>query len=940
MKKLLIAVYSAFFLILIANFIYYRNLYNKQITYITTLLDSQVRIVGLAVDDVNNNFTSDLTKISNPSELSMFFDDPEIQGRVEENMKLFYSKYQDLITAVKLYDKKRNEYTLKKDEDIWLPQKFVTNVQNEIVYPENLYFENGRYSYFLPLMKDNVAIGNMVVTIDYQKYFDAIFSVFNLKDYQWQWVVSDSGEVIFNNSADPGIKYFDVEKIKAAIESGSYSNMRHTASINGRVHDLISSYYSTQLIGREIGLVFSSTTDLFQKYLIRNSIFIVIATLILVQVIIYFFLRHIKAEKEKQDRFEESDRLLYKMLDEMPAGVVIYNSAREVIKANNIAAKLYSFGDENEMKGKVFPEPSVSDTGNYFSRNLGSSIDHDQFVILRKEEGDLVLFRNAIPIFFRGSEATMELLIDVTTLESARKQEAMANVAKSEFLARMSYEIRTPLNGIIGMIDILSAHDIPAETIAVVNLIRKSTGMLLNIITDILDFSKIETGKMMLDEIPFNIREELEHVAGIAKTYIAGKNVTFSLNVDDNIPGSIIADPYRMKQVLSNLISHSSRCTENGEIKLNCRLAGSNSGIITLEFEILDTGTSFSRESLDAIFGNNINIDSRLFKHTEESGFGTVLARQLVAIMGGEFTAQSPSGLSGNAGTRIAFTIVAYRNDRMIKHLGQEQVKSFGDIRTLVISGQQSKDEDVISSLHKSGLNLSVTTFQKSTVNQIKANANIPEDRYGLIVILDDREFNGLDAAASLWENNLSGSYVIMIISSNDIKGNYLKSITMGVDHYLVQPVDENKIQEAILGSFPNIEPRHSGFEVSDLRTDIEVLVVEDNKISQKVISAMLKTLGYSCEIAENGVDAIKMAGEKKYDLIFMDLFLPDISGHEAARKILASDRKVLIAAFTADNMPETRKKADLSGIREFIVKPIRIDDLKKLLERYFRKTI
>lgn len=939
MKKLLIAVYSAFILILIANYVYYRNLYNRQITYLTTLLDRQVQIAGLAVDDVNNNFTSDLTKISNPSELSMFFDDPAIQTRVEENMKLFYSKYQNLITAVKLFDNRRNEYTLKKDEDIWLPQKFITNVQSEIKYPENLYYENNRYNYYLPLMKDNVAIGNMMVTIDYKKYFDVIFSDFNLKDYQWQWVVSDSGEVIYNNSADPGIVYSGIEKIESAVQGGSYSNMRHTAIINGRVNDLISSYYSTQLIGRELGLVFSSTTDVFQKYLIRNSIFIVIATLILVQIIIYFFLRYIKAEKEKQNKFEESDRLLNKLLDEMPAGVVIYNSAREVIKANNIAAKLYSFADEAEMRGKMFPEPSVSDTGNYFSRNLGSSLDHNQFVILKKEEGDIVLFRNAVQVLFSGQEATMELLIDVTALESARKQEAMANVAKSEFLSRMSFEIRTPLNGIIGMIDILSSHEIPGETVAVVNLLRKSTGMLLNIITDILDFSKIETGRMILDEVPFDIREELEHIAGLTKTYLAGKNVVFSLNVDDSVPESIIADPFRLKQVISNLISHSTSCTDNGEIKLNCRLAGSNSGIITLEFELLDTGTAFSRENLDKIFGNQINVDSRLFKHTDESGFGTVLARQLIELMGGTFSAWSPSGLRDNTGTRIVFTIVAYRNDRMVKHLGQDQVKSFDQIRTLVITGQQSRDEDVISSLHKSGLNLSITTYQKSTISQVKANVNNPEDRYRLIVILDDRDFNGLDAAASLWDNNLSGSYVIIIISSNDIKGNYLKSITMGVDNYIVQPVDENKIREAVLKSFPGIEIPRRKFEASNLRTDIEIMVVEDNKISQKVIETMLKTLGYGCEIAENGLDAVRMAGEKKYDLIFMDLLLPDISGHETARQILASDRKVLIAAFTADNMPETRKKADLSGIREFIVKPIRIDDLRKLLERHFRKT-
>jgi hypothetical protein len=197
MKKLLISVYAAFLVIVFANFFYYTSLYNKQIKYITTLLDRQVQIVGLAVDDANNNFTSDLTKISNPDELLKFFTDPAIKNMVEENMKLFYSKYQNLITSIKLYDNKRNEYTLKKDEDTWLPQSFITNVQSEIVYPEKLAYENKRYNFYLPLYKENIPVGNIVVAIDYQKYFDELFSAFNLKDYQWQWVVSDSGEIIF-----------------------------------------------------------------------------------------------------------------------------------------------------------------------------------------------------------------------------------------------------------------------------------------------------------------------------------------------------------------------------------------------------------------------------------------------------------------------------------------------------------------------------------------------------------------------------------------------------------------------------------------------------------------------------------------------------------------------------------------------------------------------
>jgi CheY-like chemotaxis protein len=167
-----------------------------------------------------------------------------------------------------------------------------------------------------------------------------------------------------------------------------------------------------------------------------------------------------------------------------------------------------------------------------------------------------------------------------------------------------------------------------------------------------------------------------------------------------------------------------------------------------------------------------------------------------------------------------------------------------------------------------------------------------------------------------------------------------MKSITMGVDHYLVMPLDANELKNVVLDSFPYIESEHSAIDISNIKTDLNILVVEDNKMNQKVLSAMLKSLGYKCEIAEDGLAGVNMASNKKYDLIFMDLVLPELTGYDAARKILAADKKAIIAAFTADNMPDAKRKADLSGIKEFITKPVRIEELKRLFARYFRKSL
>ncbi len=558
-------------IIAIANFFYYKSLYNRQIKYISELLDRQVQIVGLTVDNTNNTFTSDMNEIIYNEDLKLFFSDSykENHLRTIERLKSFFTKYQDLVTGIKIYDNEKNEFTLKKEdkEDSeggtgdWLENSYKRREQPDIIQFDQLVQDNRRYYYYFPIISNNDRIGNIVITIDFQRYFGKIFKEFNLKDYQWQWVISDSGEIIYDNY-EGVIQYSDLDKISSHLAEGSYSNKVHTASVNGNTEQIISSYYSTQLLQPGLGLVFSAPTRPFQKYIIRNSIFIVVATLLLIQIIIYVFWRYINNLKKEMKRLNDSEKMLFRLIEEMPVGVIIHNRNREIIKANKVAAGQYSYKTDKEMEGKIFPETTLPDDSDYFSKNLGGTFNPDQFVIIKKEIGEIVLYRYSIPVLFMGEEATMEILLDVTMLESARQQEAKANVAKSEFLARMSYEIRTPLNGIIGMTDVLRRHNLSKEVIEIVNLLHRSTEVLLNIINDILDFSRIESGRMILDEIPFNLREEINYCIDLSKTHIQGNDLSLVCIIEDNVPETIIGDPFRLRQVLTNLINHSHKNTE------------------------------------------------------------------------------------------------------------------------------------------------------------------------------------------------------------------------------------------------------------------------------------------------------------------------------------------------------------------------------------------
>jgi signal transduction histidine kinase/CheY-like chemotaxis protein len=936
-KKMPIIAIAVIIVLIIGNFFFYNGLYKKQINYITNLLDRQVQIAGLSVDNTDDGFESDLHQIILSEDIAQFFSNQELRTRTVDKMKLFFSKYADLITGIILYDNSKNEFTLKKDEtgNNWLEQIFVLHVQGEIITREALIQENRNYEYYLPVVNNNVLIGNIVVTIDYQKYFSEIFTAFNLKDYQWQWVINDIGEVIYNNNEE-NLKYYQLQKITEGLAGGAVENIIHRADVNGRSREIISSYYSTQLLQRKFGLVFSSPTDKIQKYIIRNSLIMGFGTLLTFLLIMWSLWEYLKAQKSEIERLGASEKMLFKMIEEMPVGVVIHNKNREIIKANKKAAEQYSFSGEAEMTGKIFPETAVTDENNYFSKHLGGLFSPDQFVILRKDAGEIILFRTSIPVSFRGEDANMEILVDVTMMELARKQQAKASSAKSEFLARMSYEVRTPLNGIIGMTDILEKQSLTGEARDVLGLLRRSSEVLLNIINDILDFSKIESGKMILDEIPFNLREEIVYCYDLARSGLDEGHVSLNCNVDENVPDKVIGDPFRLRQILTNFINLSIESTGKGQINLKCCLKDSTDGTIRLGFELADTGKSFDKATLKKIFGDYINIESKVHQDDDTSGFGTILARQLVDLMGGEFSVESPFGLGGDQGKKINFSIVIYSNEKPEKNLHFDDILSFGQIKTLVITGCQTRDEEILGMLHKLGLTLTVTTFQKSTVNQIKSSLNYPHHRYHLIVILDDKEFNGFEAAEEIRENNLSQQFVIAIISSNDVRGNLLKCVTMGIDHYIVKPYEIKELYDAVKTGFPQVDKSAPEDEKEKVRRDLRILIVEDNKMNQKVIGTMLKSLGYSFDFADNGFEGFIQAKTRRYDVIFMDLIMPEMDGFESARKILEYDNTLLIAAFTADNMPDSKRKAELSGIKEFIPKPVRIDDLKKFFSRYF----
>lgn len=937
MKKVSLLAYSAFLLLMMVTVFFYYSLYRRQIEYSNKILDRQVMIAGSDIDNTSMYIVSDLTEIDFTDDIPEFFTDPEVNVRAREKMKLYYSKYEDIVVGLMLFNTEGDVYTLFKDEDrnSWLDGSYRAQAVPQIYTTDKLEIDRDRYKFYLPVLKDGQVLGNLVLTIDFNRFFSRIFAKYDLEQYQWQWVVNDAGTVVFDNNDIDG-SYSRIDKITVALEEGNSGRLTHFMQQDGSSHEIISSYYPVNIFGIDYGIVFSSPTDFFQKYIVRNSLILGILTALTILFIIILFRFFALKQIRRLSRASASEKSLISIIDQMPVGFIIYNSGREIIRANSKAAALFAYDSEVEMTGKLMPDLSR----NEYMADVSGGFSQGKVIKLPGKEGDRIIFLDSLSVEYLGGEATMEVLIDVTSLELARRQEADANIAKSELLARMSFEIRTPLNGILGMTEMLNRADLTEDSKEIARLISRSADLLLTIINDIFDVSKMETGKMILDEIPFRIREEVAYCINLVKRENPDVMVKFVSSVDQAVPENLIGDPYRLRQVITNLLNNSLAGTQTGEIRLGCHVRQSEGNKFILEFTISDTGNTYTRAAIKKLFGDYISNLTNRSEWSEDLKLGPILARQLTELMGGSLTAESPAGKDASGqerGLKVTFTINVHLNEKISKQLDLGRYSEVADIRTLAITGTKGRDDDFLSLMHRVGLPVSVTSFQKHTISQIKTGLSSEEGRYILLVIFDEPDTDGFEAATALMEAGLTGQHIVLMLTSRDPKGHYARCVDLGIDQLLVKPFAGEDLINVLRDHFPALGSPAARLS-SNKADQLAILVVDDNYLNRKVVGSLLKVLGIKAEYASGGAEAIEMATDKSYDLILMDLIMPEVDGFEAAHTILQADNDALIIALSADTMPETRVKAEKTGMKELLSKPVTVDDLRKVIDRYHKQ--
>ncbi|HEY2461009.1 MAG TPA: response regulator [Candidatus Acidoferrum sp.] len=582
---------------------------------------------------------------------------------------------------------------------------------------------------------------------------------------------------------------------------------------------------------------------------------------------------------------------------------------------------------------------------------VGALITAFNQMLEKIQERDSALQKAKDELEIRVQERTKELQEEVSErkqaeaeMRNARDVAEKASKAKSEFLANMSHEIRTPLNGVMGMTDLALDTHLSAEQREYVETVKNSADSLLTVINDILDFSKIEAGKIDLEDTDFNLRDSLESTLKTMALRADEKGLELLCEVAAEIPEMVRGDFGRLRQVVVNLVGNGLKFTERGEVGLKVQLDNDSGEEQIFHFTVADTGIGIPANKRELIFNPFSQADTSTTRKYGGTGLGLTISARLVRMMGGRIWVESEVG----RGAQFHFTVCMKKsNAKPVEVAAIASADILRGVRVLVVDDNRTNQKILEGMLRRWEMRSTLVEGGAEALQQLTL-ASASGDPYGLV--LTDMHMPRMDGFALIEEirqrPELSAATIMMLTSAGH-RGDAERCNELGVSAYLLKPVRQVELREAVARVLGTREkkaatPLITRFSLRDALEPagfLNILLAEDNPVNQRLATRLLEKRGHRVSLAANGREALEALEKGTFDLVLMDVQMPEMDGLEATAAIREKEKEgsahVPVIALTAHAMKGDREKCLASGMDGYLTKPIRQPELDEVLRSY-----
>lgn len=664
---------------------------------------------------------------------------------------------------------------------------------------------------------------------------------------------------------------------------------------------------------------------------------------------VYAIYRDITERKQAEDSIQREAAKLSAMISGMEEGVLFASSQNQVIEVNDFFLRLYNQTREDVL-GKDILNLKLGEE----PEKLRAMIDGFRAtsgsppVIVQKPFGNLEIVFRFQPIYRSGLyDGLLINLIDVTELVMARERAKAASQAKGEFIANMSHEIRTPMNGIIGLTELTLQTDLSGEQREYLNGIGESAHILLNLINDILDFSKIEARKIELEQIAFNLRECIEDTASSLALQAHKKGLELATCFPPNLVETVVGDPGRLRQILINLIGNSIKFTKKGEVEISVEEETRTEADVCVRFEVRDTGIGIPKAKTRAIFEAFAQADNSMTRTFGGSGLGLSISSRLVELMGGKIWAKSTVG----KGSMFYFTARFELPRPQAARISPGRLDGLKNLPVLIVDDNATNRKILKQMLLNWEMKPTGASGSKEALILMK-KAKEAGRPYALI-LLDARvlEIDGFALAEMINKDPSLASPIVMMLTAVDVRDEICRRRELGISGYLNKPLKQSDLLQAIASSL-KLTPLPDDGKVPaitvsawpEFKRPLHILLAEDNRVNQMVTVSILKKHGHEVSVAGNGQEVLSALQKDRFDLILMDVQMPNMDGFEATEVIRKKERKkgehIPIIAMTAHAMKGDRERCLRAGMDDYVSKPLKSDQLLETIDRVVRRNI